>query len=53
MTAQAVKQHEQLRATIRDLTLKIALLTRDLGLHPINGVMHDFTAGINMGVAGR
>ena len=49
MTAQAVKQHEQLRATIRDLTLK-ALQTRDLGLQQINGVIHDITAGINMGV---
>jgi hypothetical protein len=49
MAAQAVKQHEQFRATIRDLTLK-ALQTRDLGLQQINGVIHDITAGINMGV---
>jgi hypothetical protein len=49
MAAQAVKQHEQFRATIRDLTLK-ALQTRDLGLQQINGVIHDITAGINMRV---
>ena len=50
MAAQAVKQHEQIRTTIRDLTLK-ALQTRDLSLEQINGVVRNITAGVNIGVA--
>jgi hypothetical protein len=49
MAAQAVKQHEQIRTTIRDITLK-ALQMRDLSLEQINGVVRNVTAGINIGV---
>jgi O6-methylguanine-DNA--protein-cysteine methyltransferase len=49
MAAQAVKQHEQIRTTIRDLTLK-ALQTRDLSLEQINSVVRNITAGVNVGV---
>ena len=52
MAAQAVKQHEQIRTTIRDLTLK-ALQTRDLSLEQINGVVRNVTAGVNIGVEGK
>ena len=49
MAAQAVKQHEQIRTTIRDLTLK-TLQARDLSLEQINGVIRNITAGVNIGV---
>ena len=49
MAAQAVKQHEQIRTTIRDLTLK-TLQARDLSLEQINGVVRNITAGVNIGV---
>jgi hypothetical protein len=52
MAAEAVKQHEQIRTTIRDLTLK-ALQTRDLSLEQINGVVRNITAGVNIGVEGK
>src|SRR4051812_2816539 len=47
--ARAVKQHEQIRTTIRDLTLK-ALQMRDLSLEQINSVVRNITAGVNIGV---
>ena len=50
MAAQAVKQHEQIRTTIRDITLK-ALQMRDLSLEQINSVVRNITAGVNIGVA--
>jgi hypothetical protein len=50
MAAQAVKQHEQIRTSIRDITLK-ALQMRDLTLEQINGVVRNITAGVNIGVA--
>ena len=49
MAAQAVKQHEQIRTSIRDITLK-ALQMRDLTLEQINGVVRNMTAGVNIGV---
>ena len=49
MAAQAVKQHEQIRTTIRDITLR-ALQMRDLSLEQINGVVRNVTAGVNIGV---
>jgi hypothetical protein len=49
MAAQAVKQHEQIRTTIRDLTLK-ALQMRDRRLEQINSVVRNITAGVNIGV---
>ena len=52
MTAQAVKQHEQIRTSIRDITLK-ALQMRDLTLEQINGVVRNITAGVNIGVGIR
>ena len=52
MAAEAVKLHEQIRTTIRDLTLK-ALQTRDLSLEQINGVVRNITAGVNIGVEGK
>ena len=52
MAAQAVKQHEQIRTTIRDLTLK-TLQARDLSLEQINGVIRNITAGVNIGVGDK
>jgi hypothetical protein len=52
MAAQAVKQHEQIRTTIRDLTLK-TLQVRDLSLEQINGVIRNITAGVNIGVGDK
>ena len=52
MDAQAVKQHEQIRTTIRDLTLK-TLQARDLSLEQINGVIRNITAGVNIGVGDK
>jgi O6-methylguanine-DNA--protein-cysteine methyltransferase len=52
MAAQAVKQHEQIRTTVRDLTLK-TLQARDLSLEQINSVVRNITAGVNIGVGDR
>ena len=52
MAAEAVKQHEQTRTTIRDLTLK-TLQARDLSLEQINGVIRNITAGVNIGVGDK
>jgi hypothetical protein len=52
MAAQAVKQQEQIRTTIRDLTLK-TLQARDLSLEQINGVIRNITAGVNIGVGDK
>lgn len=52
MAAQAVKQHEQIRTTIRDLALK-TLQARDLSLEQINGVIRNITAGVNIGVGDK
>jgi hypothetical protein len=52
MAAQAVKQHEQIRTSIRDITLK-ALQMRDLTLEQISGVVRNVTAGVNIGVEGK
>ena len=52
MAAQAVKQHEQIRTTIRDLTLK-TLQARDLSLEQINGVIRNITAGVNIGIGDK
>jgi hypothetical protein len=52
MAAEAVKQHEQIRTTIRDLTLK-TLQARDLSLEQINGVIRNITAGVNIGVGDK
>jgi len=52
MAAQAVKQHEQIRTTIRDITLK-ALQMRDLSLEQINSVVRNITAGVNIGVGDK
>src|SRR6476660_8703979 len=49
MAAQAVKQHEQVRTSIRDLTLK-ALQMRDLSQEQINSVVRNIIAGGNIGV---
>ena len=52
MAAQAVKQHEKIRTTIRDLTLK-TLQARDLSLEQINSVVSNITAGVNIGVGDK
>ena len=52
MASQAVKQHEQIRTTIRDLTLK-TLQARDLSLEQINSVVRNITAGVNIGVGDK
>jgi hypothetical protein len=49
MAAEAVKQHKQVRTTIRDLTLQ-ALQVRELNLKQINSVMRKVTEGVNVGV---
>lgn len=49
MAAEAVKQHKQIRTTIRDLTLQ-ALQVRELSLKQINSVMRKVTEGVNVGV---
>lgn len=49
MAAEAVKQHKQIRTTIRDLTLQ-ALQMRELSLKRINSVVHKVTEGVNVGV---
>ena len=49
MAAEAVKQREQIRTAIRDLTLE-ALQMRELSLKQINGVVRNISAGVNLGV---
>jgi len=49
MAAEAVKQHKQIRTTIRDLTLE-ALQMRELSLKQINSVVRKVTEGVNVGV---
>ncbi len=49
MAAEAVKQHKQIRTTIRDLTLE-ALQMRELSLKQINSVVREVTEGVNVGV---
>lgn len=51
MTSEAVKQGENLRATVSDLTLK-ALQTRELSLAQIKNVVRSVTSGVNLGVSG-
>jgi hypothetical protein len=51
MAAEAVKQHKQIRTTIRDLTLE-ALQVRELSLKQINSVVRKVTEGVNVGVGG-
>jgi hypothetical protein len=51
MAAEAVKQHKQIRTTIRDLTLE-ALQMRELSLKQINSVVRKVTEGVNDGVGG-
>jgi ElaB/YqjD/DUF883 family membrane-anchored ribosome-binding protein len=50
MAAESVKQGENLRVTVRDLTLK-ALQTRELSLAQIRQVVTSITEGINLGAA--
>ena len=49
MAAEAVKQREQIRSAIRDLTLE-ALQMRELSLKQINSVVRNISAGVNVGV---
>ena len=49
MAAEAVKQHKQIRTTIRDLTLE-ALQMRELSLKQINSVVRKVAEGVNVGV---
>jgi O6-methylguanine-DNA--protein-cysteine methyltransferase len=49
MAAEAVKQHEQIRTAVRDLTLE-ALQMRELSLKQINSVVRNISAGVNAGV---
>src|SRR6476469_7902525 len=49
MAAEAVKQREQIRTAIRDLTLE-ALQMRELSLKQINSVVRNISAGVNLGV---
>lgn len=50
MAAQSVKQSENLRVTVRDLTLK-ALQTRELSLSQIRQVVTSIAEGVNLGAA--
>jgi hypothetical protein len=47
--AEAVKQREQIRTAIRDLTLE-ALQIRELSLKQINNVVRNISTGVNLGV---
>ena len=49
MAARAVKQHEQIRTSIRDITLKV-LQMRDRPWSKLR-VVRNITAGVNIGVA--
>src|SRR4030095_9328825 len=51
MARESVKQGENLRTTVRDLTLR-ALQTRELSLAQIKGVLRSVTAGVNVGLVG-
>ncbi len=51
LASEAVKQGENLRATIRDLTLK-ALQGRELSLVQIKSVLASVTQGVNLGATG-
>lgn len=50
MAAESVKQGENLRVTVRDLTLK-ALATRELTLDQVRQVVTSITEGVNAGAA--
>jgi hypothetical protein len=50
MAAESVKQGENLRVTVRDLTLK-ALQTRELTLEQVRQVVASVTEGVNVGAA--
>ena len=50
MASEAVKQREQIRTAIRDLTLE-ALQMRELSLKQINQVVGNISVGVNRGVA--
>jgi len=50
MAAESVKQGENLRVTMRDLTLK-ALQTRELTLDQVRQVVTSITEGVNVGAA--
>lgn len=50
MVSQAVQQSENLRETVRDLTLQ-ALKTRELNPNQIKAVLKAVTAGVNLGAA--
>jgi len=50
MASESVKQGENLRSTVRDLTLQ-ALKTRELSLDQIKGVLRAVTEGVNLGAA--
>jgi hypothetical protein len=47
--SEAVKQREQIRTAIRDITLE-ALQIRELSLKQINNVVRNISAGVNLGV---
>jgi hypothetical protein len=49
MAAEAVKQHKQIRTTIRNLTLE-ALQMRELSVKQINTVVRKVTEGVNVGI---
>jgi hypothetical protein len=51
MASESVKQGQNLRTTVRDLTLR-ALQTRELSLAQIRGVLKSVTAGVNIGLVG-
>jgi hypothetical protein len=50
MASESVKQGENLRNTVRDLTLQ-ALKTRELSLDQIKSVLRSVTEGVNLGAA--
>src|SRR5262249_29944143 len=50
MTAEAVKQGENVRGSVRDLTLQ-ALQQRELGLKQIKEVLGNVTEGASLGLA--
>jgi ElaB/YqjD/DUF883 family membrane-anchored ribosome-binding protein len=52
VASQSIKQGSNLRATVRDLTLK-ALQQRELTLDQIRKVLRSITEGVNLGVAKR
>jgi hypothetical protein len=52
MVAEAVRQQTQIRAAVRDITLK-ALQARELGLGQINSVVSNVTKGVNAGLGDK